>query len=804
MGERPKSARGDGDKRHPRPKSARADHRLAVSALAAPVARRNSRTLASPPSVSSLADDLSKDTRRSQYLSRDGLNQDTRRSSSMGIDAMADAASLAVDFSELGAIAVESGWVPTSAMETSDDESSCSTFVKKSPRRRLSIAERRAKGAADVGRRRTTRREFTVLGNKRAAPRRPSAMPDGVRELCTPLVPGAEHGAHRMSVVDFHARSQKALPPLEMPAFKKKTPDPLLDEMAKDRISVIVFRDGAKASAIEINLTYYRKEPQASWGEFTLKVEVGLGISRAEQIKLERDGVTVMRIASLIPNERYVVEPSAGDALLSTIVWGHDADLEALNARPRLKKSSYGGPSFANDFQVLCQTVTDAQRHLMKTLAEAKERGWEVDAETMDKYRLKFEEGSKPKAKAKARTRAEVLARQNREADRAEATRVALNAIKYLAQWKAKKVARFDACNDVNRYPAVYFTALDEIEVEKEKRSSEPLPRDAVRVLYRKAARWIAVQAVKIPSARPVTTAKSHERILRYLDPERGGPANRAGVLHDDLTALQYALCFFVNLANLVDRERPDLKHKLSALPLKAGGALLAMQVIHHRCTILSRATDRADSKLRHASAIARIAPRPSRYDYSMTLPTKPSFFHPHPKLVPMCLRIARAKRTTEDDSPSTTADHTRIHWWALCVVLALLRGEARAVALPLLVEHGHLVEALAQTLMRWNRFNSIVVILAWVLRELAMESEELREKLRSFGFYKLLKIAQTRHAEVADVYRDLQTVLTYLDTGSDEMAKENKIAEAIGDLELPLLDTDMSAYREFALHSDG
>ena len=84
------------------------------------------------------------------------------------------------------------------------------------------------------------------------------------------------------------------------------------------------------------------------------------------------------------------------------------------------------------------------------------------------------------------------------------------------------------------------------------------------------------------------------------------------------------------------------------------------------------------------------------------------------------------------------------------------------------------------------------------------MESDDLRDRLRALGFYKLLKIAQTRHAEVADVYRDLQTVLTYLDTGSDEMAKEKKVAEAIGDLELPLLDTDMSAYRMFALQSVG
>ena len=94
-------------------------------------------------------------------------------------------------------------------------------------------------------------------------------------------------------------------------------------------------------------------------------------------------------------------------------------------------------------------------------------------------------------------------------------------------------------------------------------------------------------------TARPVVTAKGAERLLKYLDPEK------RGVLRDDLQALQYALCFFVNCANLKDDAR-ELKHKLSLLPLKSGGALLAMQVIHLRCAALSRSTAKADAKLRH------------------------------------------------------------------------------------------------------------------------------------------------------------------------------------------------------------
>ena len=145
---------------------------------------------------------------------------------------------------------------------------------------------------------------------------------------------------------------------------------------------------------------------------------------RFTQMTRERDGAHVMRIASLRNHERYVVEPSPGDALLSTLIWGHQASLDDLRNRPRppvsayfrpsgdlarlswlcyglqedgtssptLQKSAatvlvrprsgrrrrYGGPGFASDFQVLCAKVTDAQRHLRKTIREAAENGWEV------------------------------------------------------------------------------------------------------------------------------------------------------------------------------------------------------------------------------------------------------------------------------------------------------------------------------------------------------------------------------------------------------------------------------------------
>ena len=44
-----------------------------------------------------------------------------------------------------------------------------------------------------------------------------------------------------------------------------------------------------------------------------------------------------------------------------------------------------------------------------------------------------------------------------------------------------------------------------------------------------------------------------------------------------------------------------------------------------------------------------------------MTLPLRATPYHPKPNVVPMCVRIARARRTTEDDGKLKTADETRI-----------------------------------------------------------------------------------------------------------------------------------------------
>ena len=90
------------------------------------------------------------------------------------------------------------------------------------------------------------------------------------------------------------------------------------------------------------------------------------------------------------------------------------------------------------------------------------------------------------------------------------------------------------------------------------------------------------------------------------------------------------------------------------------------------------------------------------------------------------------------------------------------------------------------------------------VLRELAKESEDIREKLRKMGFFTLVKVAQKRHSEVHATHRDLQLCVDLLrDEVRDPFRLQDKLAEAVGDLELPLLDADASAYREFALHPE-
>ena len=103
-----------------------------------------------------------------------------------------------------------------------------------------------------------------------------------------------------------------------------------------------------------------------------------------------------MRIASLKAGERYIVEPSQGDALLSTITWGHDASLQQLRNRPRAPASGYTMEGFSTDYHRVVDDVTTAQRHLRKALRDAEEKGWEADPHDLEVIQEAFQEKTDP------------------------------------------------------------------------------------------------------------------------------------------------------------------------------------------------------------------------------------------------------------------------------------------------------------------------------------------------------------------------------------------------------------------------
>ena len=653
-------------------------------------------------------------------------------------------------------------------------------------------AEMRARGYADEARRRNVYTERRRASRERKEFKK-QYEPDGVRALREVPVwlPDKD-----VEAIEKEREAKRLFYERDLLDIHGKVPDNYSEQFATDTITILVYKTGESNNVKEITQKYLRREPESAWGEFIHKIEMILGLQKVDQIKRQRDGTTVMRIASLKAGERYIVEPSQGDALLSTITWGHDASLQQLRNRPRAPSSSgYSMEGFSTGFHRVADDVTQAQRHLRKALRDAEEKGWEADPHDLEVIQEAFQEKNEPVVLPKAKTRAEVIRRMKLKEDRELAEKVVKEAMLYLEEFYRVKKERFQKCSDVNRTPSTYFAALDDVEAMNDEVSSEPMSRDLIRDLYRKCARYICNHTVDPSQALEMWELEAPSRLLRYLDPGKGSRLhNGPGVLGDDLQSLQYFLCLSANMA--------FHGGVCGNIPFECGGLVLACRLLHARCVELRLKTRDADDELRKTAPLANLAPRPPPYNYeALVVDDVPS------SQVDECtMRIAKSsrKRTTEDDEPPSEIDLRRIHWWALCVCLNTLRGDRRDQALTYLLGPARLPEALLQTFTRWNQYHGMTVMLAWVLRELAKESEDIRERLRKMGFFTLVKVAQKRHSEVHATHRDLQLCVDLLrDDVRDPFRLQDKLAEAVGDLELPLLDADASAYREFALHPE-
>ena len=653
-----------------------------------------------------------------------------------------------------------------------------------------SAAEMRAKGFADEARRRNVTTDRRRKSRERKWQKK-HGEPDGVTALraLPPWLPSdddedpAEKAARKARDAEEKEAKRKWYAQ-DLLDINSKVPDNYAEQFATATITVVIYKTGQPEKGIEISQQYLIREPEGSWGAFRKQIEMALGLQKAELIKRERDGTTVMRIASLRPGERYIIEPSMGDALLSTIVWGHAASLQKLRNRPRAPPTTgYSKAGFQTGFHTIAADTTTAQRHLRKALRDATERGWEPDPHDLELIEEAFYEKNEPIVLPKARTRVEVIRRIEAKKDREEAARVVQVAIKFLEAFQTAKKERFDKLFTPGLQGHAYFEALDEVELNEQ--GFEPMGRAMQRDVYRKCARYICNHSVDPNQAREMHSLEGPARFLRYLD---NGP------LGDDLQSLQYFLCLNANMAFHGE--------ECGSVPFAQGGLLLACRLLHERCGELWVKTKEADEIHRASAPLANLAPRPEPYTYAATLGSMET----SPSVDDMTLRISKSSRarTTEADTLPTEGDLRRVHWWALCVCMNTLRGDRRQEALAFLMTTAKLPEALLQTFMRWHRFHDLTIMLSWVLRELAKESEEIRETLRALGFYTLLKVAQKRHSEVHTTHRDLQLCIDLLrDEVRDPFRLQDKLGEAVGDLELPLLDADASAYREFALHPE-
>ena len=158
-----------------------------------------------------------------------------------------------------------------------------------------SAAEMRAKGYADEARRRN------VYTERRRASREKKEFkkryePDGVRALrevpvWLPDKDVAREEAEREAKRQFYER--------DLLDIHGKVPDNYSEQFAKDTITILVYKTGEQNNIREITQTYLRREPESAWGEFIHQIEMILGLQKVDQIKRQRDGTTVMRIASL-------------------------------------------------------------------------------------------------------------------------------------------------------------------------------------------------------------------------------------------------------------------------------------------------------------------------------------------------------------------------------------------------------------------------------------------------------------------------------------------------------------------------
>ncbi|KAJ1457486.1 hypothetical protein M885DRAFT_615305 [Pelagophyceae sp. CCMP2097] len=580
------------------------------------------------------------------------------------------------------------------------------------------------------------------------------------------------------------------------------------DEMSKRSrlLTIYVQRDGAPDVQKRVDVEYLLKLPELAWPKLTQRIEAALEILNCGSVRHSTEGVFVSRIASLVDGNMYIVEPSDADVLLSTLIETHqETPAPGTTAVSLELKGDGGSTAMGTDadyarlnsqaYQRVARTQA-AQAALNEAVSDAAFKGWAPETGASEAARRGVEDMlvrsdagllAAHKKKNKAGTRQEVLRRLRLDADLANTVATIAMAVAFLAERDKTLQKRLDATTAPDRETADYFKALDAVEAENLLVTSAPMPRQDIRTMYRNCVRWCGAQAVKRAGAVELVDLGVPERLVRYLD--AGGPCE------DDYASLRLALVFFANVAAHYDEA-------CWAAVLSSGGLTIALALLHQRCQTLFDAQTEADFALRAESRVAAAAPRPPDYapynDRAGDSPHEPS---QGARL--RAFRIASAHRTIEDDSAGPDGvEVTHLHCWTLSLCLALARNAAaRQTALQMLGV-GRIIDVLAETALRWAKYRHVVRICASVSCELAGESEVLCGQLRHKRIHRLLAVAGARHRETEDVGQDVAAVLKLLDDGSADFTLDVKTSDNIGRLELPWLDGDASAYREYAIQT--
>lgn len=583
-------------------------------------------------------------------------------------------------------------------------------------------------------------------------------------------------------------RERKARLPLrvksKLPASDDELPTHWSDVCGTKQVFVYV--EGSPGTAVMVEQDFKCINPQESWHQFLLKVAEALGIPGVELVRSEKSGADIWRLCSLFDGERYVIIPEASEMVLRAIVDSENVVLnyEKTGDMPRLPPLNESNVQ-SMAYEELRDSIAVASSKLHQAVKEAEKTGWIRSALESELASAKIEAFlNHDVSQLKARTQAEVRARNDLQRDIERAKNTVEGAMKFLEERKRKQEAYLAICSNPDREAVPYFAALDEIEATLRKKCTDVMPRKETRALFRRCIRWLANAALQPKTARIVVSHGACERIFKYI--------RQKGPLCDDVMALQYALCFYNNLAAL----GKDMS--LCKLPLTAGGAALALSVMHEHCATLRAKTLDADRALstNGSRVISSFYACEGQYAYALTNPQPSSKYHCSSSMLHAVKQCALCKRTNEYDVEPTEVEKTELHWWASSVALALLRGPFRKVALSILVDDYHMIAALLATVVGWSRYRHIVVITTWVLQELVKEAV-LLNCLHSCGFVTWLQVAQTRHCDVTNIQNDIEIVMNALGARKGD----RQCGDAVGRLEHALLDAPTSVYRSMALH---